>query len=102
MLPATLLHLASNGTSAATGGSGQTGADSYLMTLNINTTAASSNVTLYDHGGAGTSTANSKLFATIDCSSTSSRALDFGGAKIAGGFVAYMQGGNADVSITYV
>lgn len=66
-----------------------------LGQININTTAASAVLTLYT----GPSTTGSK-FATIDCSSSSSRALTFNTRHR--GLYGQLTGGNADVTIVVI
>lgn len=72
---------------------GTKGVSTYLHTVSISTTAASAVLTIKDGRGV--------TIAKVDGSSSSSRALDFQGARCTDGLTASLSGGNADITITY-
>ena len=88
------LRLSSQGNSVST--NSQPNDHATLGFVNVGTAVASAVVNIW----AGQNSTTGTLIAKIDASSTSGRAFEYM-IRCHGGFWANMQGGNADVTITY-
>lgn len=82
-------HLTASGQSVTVGGAG---ADTQVVSVNVNTGAASAVLTISD----STSLVN---VAIIDCATKIS--LFYGGIRVPGGAKFALTGGNADVTVAY-